>query len=91
MGKKSLKLSALESKIRWAYYFDQKVGNKAEVCYFETNCLQAALLNHVYRNRPNRIPLQLFEQIVNEVSPKLIKENLSKMSEAADNILIRSG
>ena len=39
----------------------------------------AALPNHTYRNRPNGIPLQLFEQIVNEVSPKLIKENLSKM------------
>jgi hypothetical protein len=97
MGKKTLKISALESKIRWVYYFDETVHNKNESCYFDTNCLQALLLNHVYRNRPNRIPLQLLERLV-QVSPKLLRENLNKMvsdelfqSESADSILVRWG
>lgn len=79
LNKKTLKISALESKIRWSYFFDSEVKQKNESCYFDTNCLQAVILFHVYRNRPSRVSLQLIEQLLSKVNPKLIRENITKM------------
>ena len=73
------------------------VQQKIEViaCLFTLTCLQALLIYQVYRNRPNRIPLQFLEQIVPEISPKLIRENLHKLSysqgETSENILVKTG
>lgn len=79
LSKKTLKLSALESKVRWAYYFDAQVKPKFESCYLDTNALQAALLFKVYRSRPHRLALHTLEQQLPKVSPKLIRESLAKM------------
>ena len=61
LNKKTLKLSFLESKIRWTYYFDPEINAKHETCYFDTNCLQGIVLFYLYKDRPNRIPLKFFE------------------------------
>lgn len=79
MSKKVMKISGLESKVRWLYYFDPEVKVKNETCYFDTNCLQAAMLAYVYKSRPHHVSLHVFEEMLAKVSPKLLRENLNKM------------
>jgi hypothetical protein len=79
LSKKTLKLSGMESKVRWAYYFDEEVCPKFDSCYLDTNALQALLLFKIYRSRPHRTALLTLEQQLPKVSPKLIRECLAKM------------
>jgi hypothetical protein len=60
-SKKKFKISFLESKFRWVYHFDKKVENKFPESYFDTNCLQGALLWLIYAKRPERVSLKVLE------------------------------
>ncbi len=98
-NKMAFKISMLESKIRWIYYFDLEKDeeNANESCYFDTNCLQGALLYNIYRSRPNKTGFSFLQQKFAPINDKTIQDNINKLVniflvqiETQDNILTRT-
>lgn len=77
--KKTLRLSFLDSKVRWIYYFEEKVENKHKEAYFDTNAVQAVILYTIYARRPERVSFQLLCDLYPQVKPSLIKQSIVKM------------
>lgn len=78
-NKKKFKISFLESKFRWVYHFDKEVENKFSQAYFDTNCVQGAILWLIYTKRPERVSVKVIQHYFEKLSLKLIQENLNKM------------
>jgi hypothetical protein len=69
----------LESKIRWIYHFEKDEEMNNESCYFDTNCLQGAILYKIYKSRPDKIGLCFLKQYFTPISEKVILENIGKL------------
>lgn len=61
--KKTLKISYLDSRVRWIYHFDDPNNTKNPQCIFDTNGVQAVLLYHIYQARPEKISLGVLEEM----------------------------
>ena len=50
--KRVVKLDFGSSRVRWMYYTDVEPENKHSQFIFDTNGIQALLLNYIYSHRP---------------------------------------
>ena len=74
-----MRLSFLDSKVRWVYYFEEKVENKHSEAYFDTNSVQAVILYTIYARRPEKVSFQLLCDLYPQLKPSLIKQSIVKM------------
>ena len=77
--KKTLKISYMDSRFRWVYYFDEALQTKNSQCFFDTNGVQGVLLMHIYTHRPEKVNIKLLEQLYPQVKPNFMRKLLNQM------------